>query len=73
LGEDMMEELFKFSIGQKVWFFDGANRLMQGMILKIHKDKDENNHYFVMGRRKSFWLNESEIYFSSTDANKNRS
>ena len=61
--------VLKASISQDVWFYDGANRLMQGKVIE-YLDCGNGLIYQVQGAKKGLWLHEHEIFLSQEEAEK---
>lgn len=55
--------VLKASISQDVWFYDGANRLMQGKVLE-YLNCGNGLIYQVQGTKKGLWLHECEIFLT---------
>ncbi len=61
--------VLKASISQDVWFYDGANRLMQGKVLE-YLNCGNGLIYQVQGAKKGLWLHECEIFLTREAAEK---
>lgn len=61
--------VLKASISQDVWFYDGANRLMEGKVLEYF-NCGNGLIYQVQGTKKGLWLHECEIFLTREAAEK---
>jgi hypothetical protein len=54
-------------VNETVWFYDGANRLMQGKVLE-RTNCDNGHMYYIQSSQKGFWLQNYEIFRSHKEA-----